>query len=123
MNKIIRGKEVQDAHQTRITGLLQEFRLQLPNLVHKCKMSHGHSTISPGSHKGNEFLLYIQIAHWVSMVPYNILTLRIRGVLKSGTPPANRVAANLKIVRSTVKRDTVFLHSPINKGIDVTPLG
>jgi hypothetical protein len=43
--------------------------------------------------------------------------------LKSGTPPANRVAANLKILHSTVERDTVFLHSPTNKGNDVTPLG
>jgi hypothetical protein len=61
------------------------------------------------------------------MVPYNnITTLRICGVLKilkSGTPPANRVAANLKILHSTVERDTVFLHSPTNKGNNVTPLG
>jgi hypothetical protein len=77
MNKIVRGKEAQDAHQTYITGLLQEFRLQLPNLAHKCKTSHGHSTISPGSHKGNEFLLYIiQIARQASMVPYNNLQYR-----------------------------------------------
>ena len=79
--------------------------------------------ISPVSHKGNEFLLdIIQIARRASMVPYNIVTLRIRGVLKSGTPPANRLSANLKIARSTVQRDTIFHHSPINKGNDVTPL-
>jgi hypothetical protein len=87
-------------------------------------MSHRHSTVSPVSHKGNEFLLdIIQIAHRASMVPYNTATLRICGVLKSGTPPANRLSANLKIVHSTVQRDTVFHHSPINKGNDVTPLG
>jgi len=52
-----------------------------------------------------------------------IATLRICCVLKSSTPLANRVGANLKILHSTDKRDTVFLHSPINKGNDVTPLG
>jgi hypothetical protein len=65
------------------------------------------------------------------MVPYkNITTLRIPlrirvvlKILKSDTPPANRLGGYLKIVRSTVERDTVFKHSPINKGNDVTPLG
>jgi hypothetical protein len=121
---VVCKKEVQDTHQMRIAGLLQEFRLQLPNLAHKCKTSHGHSTISPVSHKGNEFLLdIIQIARRASLVPYNIATLRICGVLKSCTSPANRVSANLKILHSTVKRNTIFLHSPINKGNNVTPLG
>jgi hypothetical protein len=54
-----------------------------------------------------------------------IATLRICGVLnlKRGTPPANRLGTNLKILRSTDKGDTIFLHSPINKGNNVTPLG
>jgi hypothetical protein len=52
-----------------------------------------------------------------------ITTLRIRDVLKRGTPPANRLDTILKIVLSTVKGDTVFLHSPINKGNNVTLLG
>ena len=87
-----------------------------PNLAHKCKTSRGHSTISPVSHKVNEFLLdIIQIAHQASMVPYNIATLRIHGALKSCTPSVNRLGSNLKIICSTVKRDTIFLHSPINK--------
>jgi hypothetical protein len=69
MNKIVREKEAQDTHQTRSPGLLKEFRLQLPNLAHKCKTSHRHSTISPVSHKGNGFLLdIIQIARRASMV-------------------------------------------------------
>ena len=105
-----------DAHQTRSTGLQQEFRLQAPNLAHKCKTSHRHSTISPFRHKGNEFLLnIIQESCRASMVGLGIIsTLRICGVLKSGsTPPANRLGTNLKIVRSTIKGDTVFLHSPI----------
>jgi hypothetical protein len=52
-------------------------------------------------------------------------TLTICGVLnlKSGTPPANRLGTNLKILHSTDKGDTVFLHSPINKDNNVTPLG
>jgi hypothetical protein len=102
MNKIVCEKEVQDTHQTRITGLLQEFRLQPPNLAQKCKTSHRHSTISPASHKVNEFLLdIIQITRQASMVLYNIATWRIRGVLKGCTPPANRVSANLEILSST----------------------
>jgi hypothetical protein len=54
-----------------------------------------------------------------------IATLRICGVLnlKSGTPPANRAGANLMILRSTDKMHTVFLHSPIKKGNNMTPLG
>ncbi len=114
-----------DAHQTRSTGLQQEFRLQAPNLAHKCKTSHRHSTISSFRHKGYDFLLnIIQESRWASVVMHGIITtLRIRCVLKSGTPPANRLGTNLKIVRSTVKGDTVFLHSPINKGNNVTPFG
>ena len=82
--------------------------------------------ISPVSHKGNEFLLnIIEESHRASMVGLGtIANLRICWVLKSNksnTPPANRVAANLKIVRSTVKGDTVFLHSPINKCNNVMP--
>ena len=57
------------------------------------------------------------------MVPYNIVTLKIRRVLKSSTPHANRLSTNLEIVHIMVKRDTVFLHSSINKGDNVTPLG
>jgi hypothetical protein len=40
-----------------------------------------------------------------------IATLRIRGVLnvKSGTPPANRLGNNLKILRSMDKRDAISL--------------
>ena len=81
--------------------------------------------ISPFRHKGNEFLLnIIQESRRASMVMLGIITtLRICCVLKSGTPSANRLGTNLKIVRSTVKGDTVFLHSPINKGNNVTPLG
>ena len=102
----------------RSTGLLLKFRLQAPNLVHKCKTSHRHSTISPVRHKGNEFLLDInKKAHRACMVLVQIGTLRI--TLAS----ANRVGANLKIVHSTVNTDTVFLHIPINKGNNVTPLG
>ena len=57
-----------------------------------------------------------------SMVGLGIITT-LSGILKRGTPPANRLGTNLKIVRSTVKGDTVFLHSPINKGYNVMPLG
>jgi hypothetical protein len=54
-----------------------------------------------------------------------ITTLWIRGVLnlKSGTPPVNNLGTNLKILHSTDKRDTVFLHSPVNKSNNVMPLG
>jgi hypothetical protein len=120
MNKIVHIKEAQDAHQTRSTGLQQEFRLQAPNLAHKCKTSHRHSTISPFRHKGNEFLLnIIQESCRASMVGHSIIaTLIFRGVLnlKRVTPPANRLGTNLKILHSTDKGDTIFLHSPINKG-------
>jgi hypothetical protein len=108
MNKKVPGKDARDTHQTRTTGLLQKCRLQAPNLAHKCKTSHRHSTISPVRHKGNELLLdIIQEARWASMVGLGtIANLRICWVLKSNTPPVNRVGANLKIVRSTDKRDT-----------------
>jgi hypothetical protein len=127
MNKTVHRKETRDAHQTRSTGLQQEFRLQAPNLAHKCKTSHRHSTISPFRHKGNEFLLnIIQESRRASMVGHGIIaTLIFCGVLnlKSGMPPANRLGTNLKILRSTDKGDTIFLHSPINKGNNGTPLG
>jgi hypothetical protein len=40
------------------------------------------------------------------MVFVKIATLRIHGVLKIGTPPAKRLGANLKIVRSMVNTAT-----------------
>ena len=95
-------------------------------LTQQCThMTHPHSFMS---FRNNALgvLDIIQETRRASMVLLvNIGTLRILGVFlsKSGTPPANRLDGNLKIVSSTVQRDTFFLYSPINKENNVTPLG
>ncbi len=49
--------------------------------------------------------------------------MKICVTLKLGAPPLNRLGDNLDRVGSTGRTETAFLHSPINKGNNMKPLG